>query len=73
MKRVYGTNVKTAVDSTGGFVSVDWFCPYCKGYNAGLYFSSNAEAFGGAFEIDHSCEKCGKTVTIVCTDAKELF
>ena len=73
MKRVYGSNVKVSTDSTGGFVHVDWECPYCGGYNAGFYFSSQSGILQGDFEIDHECDDCGKTVTIVCQDAEELF
>ena len=72
-KRVSGSNVKVSVDSTGGFVSVDWECPYCGGYNAGFYFSSDAETLVNDFELDHECEDCGKLVTIICKDAVSLF
>ena len=73
MKRVYGSNVKVSADSTGGFVSVDWECPYCGEYNAGFYYSSKGEVMQDDFEIDHECEECGRMVTIVCVDAEELF
>ncbi len=73
MKRVEGTNVKVHVDSTGGFIGVDWDCPYCGGYNAGIYFSNNAEILGSDFEMDHKCEDCNKMVTIECRNADTLF
>ncbi|MBQ0083212.1 MAG: hypothetical protein KBS52_00385 [Clostridiales bacterium] len=73
MARVEGSNIKVSVDSTGGFVSVDWTCPYCGEYNAGYYFSNDAETLGSDFEIDHDCEECGKSVTIECRGAEELF
>ena len=72
-KRVEGKNVKVSYDHTGGMVSVDWNCPYCGGYNAGFYFSSNTEALMNDFEIDHACEDCEKMVTIICRDAKPLM
>ena len=73
MPIVEGKNVKVTVDSTGGFVSVDWTCPYCNEENYGLYFSSNANAMSHDFEIDHECDSCKKIVTIECRDATELF
>lgn len=71
MRRTKGLNVKIEKDSTGGFISVDWDCPYCGGYNAGLYFASNVEELGSSFEVDHECDNCGKTATIECTDVKD--
>lgn len=73
MKRVKGLNVKVTTDSTGGFVSVDWYCPYCEEYNAGFYFSSNEDILNGDFEIDKECGNCNKIVTIECTDSDTLF
>ena len=73
MKRVIGLNVKVTTDSTGGFVSVDWYCPYCEEYNAGFYFSSNADILNGDFEIDKECCSCNKMVTIECRDSGTLF
>ena len=73
MRRSIGSNVQVSTDDTGGFVSVDWDCPYCGNYNAGFYFSSNAAAMRGDFEIDESCVSCGKMVTIECRDSSELF
>ena len=66
MKKVYGSNVKVMNDNTGGFISVDWDCPYCGDYNAGFYFTSNGEALQSDFEVDHECDSCNKMVTIVC-------
>ena len=65
--------LKLALIPRGGFVSVDWTCPYCGEYNAGFYFSSNAETLSSDFEIDHECEDCGKLVTIECRNADTLF
>lgn len=73
MRRVRGTDVKVDVDGTGGMVSVDWHCPYCGEYNAGFYFSSNAYVMSGDFEVDETCENCGKLTTIECCDAEKLF
>ena len=73
MKSVYGSNVKVSTDNTGGFVSVDWDCPYCGSYNAGFYFSDNYAVMQGDFEIDHECSDCGKKVTIICKNATSLF
>lgn len=73
MKRVEGRNVKVTVDSTGGFISVDWVCPYCGVENFGFYFSSDYRAMSSDFEIDHECDECGRMATIVCRDAEELF
>ena len=73
MRRVTGSNVKVKVDETGGMVSVDWECPYCGEFNAGFYFSSNAEAMSGDFEVDECCDDCGKMCTIECCDAELLF
>lgn len=71
MCRVKGLNAKIAKDSTGGFISVDWHCPYCGEYNAGFYFTSNIESLGNSFEVDHDCDNCGKTVTIECCDVED--
>jgi len=71
MRRVRGLDAKISKDSTGGFISVDWHCPYCGGYNAGFYYTSNVEALGSSFEVDHDCEDCGKTVTIECVDVED--
>ena len=38
MRRVRELNVRITKDSTGGFISGDWHCPYCGEYNAGFYF-----------------------------------
>lgn len=73
MKRIRGSNVKIDVDSTGGFISVDWYCPYCGEYNAGFYFSSNIVALQGDFEIDHECDSCDKMVTIECQNIGLLW
>lgn len=73
MKRTQGHNVKVDADNTGGFISVDWDCPYCNGFNAGFYFTRNAKALKGDFEVDEFCEDCGKKVTIICRDASKLF
>lgn len=73
MKRVKGSNVKVTTDSTGGFLSVDWDCPFCGEYNAGFYFSSKADVLSGDFEIDKECESCNKIVTIECRDLGTLF
>ena len=73
MKRVKGSNVKVTTDSTGGFLSVDWYCPFCGEYNAGFYFSSNVDVLSGDFEIDKECESCNKIVTIECRDVGPLF
>lgn len=73
MKKAIGRDVKVSTDPTGGFVSLEWDCPYCGEYNAGLYFSSNVGALSGDFEIDHECDECGKMVTIECRNAGELF
>ena len=43
MRRVRGVDVEVKKDDTGGFISVDWHCPYCGGYNAGLYFTTKAD------------------------------
>ena len=72
-KKVTGSNVKVSTDSTGGFISVDWQCPYCGGYNAGFYFSNDAETLNGDFEVDHECDECGRLVTIKCVGADSLF
>lgn len=72
-KKVIGSDVRVSYDSTGGFVSVDWKCPYCRGDNAGFYFSSDSETLSNDFEIDHECDYCGKLVTIICKDADTLF
>lgn len=69
MKRVHGTNVQVSKDETGGFIGVDWNCPYCGFDNYGFYFSSDVETMSGDFEVDHECEYCGKLVTIICEDA----
>lgn len=73
MKSVKGSNVKVTTDSTGGFVSVDWECPYCGDYNAGFYFSSKEDILNGDFEIDKECDNCDKMVTIECRDSGVLF
>ena len=73
MKMAYGSNVKVSTDCTGGFVSVDWDCPYCGSPNAGFYYSGSAGTMQRDFVIDHECDWCGKTVSIVCSDAEELF
>lgn len=73
MRRTKGLDVKVDIDNTGSFVSVDWHCPYCGGFNAGFYFSSNNIDTWWDFEIDHACDSCGKMVTIECTDAEKLF
>lgn len=70
MKKVQGSNVKLMLDDTGGFVSVDWDCPYCGSYNAGFYFSSDADTLSNDFELDHECDNCGEMVTIICEDAE---
>ncbi len=41
------------------------------GYNAGFYFTSNINALGDSFEVNHDCEDCGKTVTIECVDVED--
>lgn len=71
MRRVRGLDVRITKDSTGGFISVDWHCPYCGEYNAGFYFSSNAAALNDSFEVDHNCDSCGKMVTIECPDFED--
>lgn len=71
MRRVRGLDAKISKDNTGSFISVDWNCPYCGGYNAGFYFTSNINALGDSFEVDHDCEDCGKTVTIECVDVED--
>ncbi len=73
MRRVRGSNVKIHADETGGMISVDWDCPYCGEYNAGFYFTSNASALLGDFEVDETCGECGKMSTIECCDAEKLF
>lgn len=70
MRRVRGLNAKISKDDAGGFISVDWHCPYCGEYNAGFYFPSNVEALDSSFEVDHECDDCGKTVTIECVDVE---
>lgn len=50
---------------------MDWHCPYCCGYNAGFYFTSNVDALGSSFEVNHECDDCGKTVTIECIDVED--
>ncbi len=71
--RIKGKKVKVSVDSTGGVVSVDWTCPYCLSFNAGFYFSEDAEKFKSDFELDHACDNCGKVLTIECRNPKPLF
>ena len=73
MKKVVGSNVKVTTDSTGGFISVDWECPYCEEYHAGFYFSSKEDILKGDFEIDKECERCNRIVTIECRDSGILF
>lgn len=73
MKRAEGVNVCVDIDSTGGLVRVDWYCPYCGEYNMGFYFSSNTNALHGDFEIDHECDSCNRMVTIECTNSQPLF
>lgn len=68
MRRVRGRNVKIIGDSTGGFICVDWDCPYCGDYNAGFYFSSKGSLLANDFEVDHECENCGRMLTIECPD-----
>lgn len=68
MKTVRGSNVKVMVDSTGGFISVDWTCPYCNMYNAGYYFRDDSAALTNSFEIDEECDVCEREVTIQCYD-----
>lgn len=58
-------------NSTGGVISVVWHCPYCGGYNTGVYFTSNVDVLGDSFEVDHDCEDCGKMVTIECVDFED--
>ncbi len=69
MRRVRGLDVEVKKDDTGGFVSVDWHCPYCGGYNAGLYFTTKDDVLEYSFEVDHECCDCGETVIIECEDA----
>ncbi len=73
MKKVQGINLKVMYDNTGGFVFVDWYCPYCNGYNAGMYFSSKSVVLADDFELDHECDDCGKMVTIICENAEREY
>lgn len=74
MREVEGREVKVSRDSTGGFISVDWDCPYCGEYNATFAFANNeGDILGGDFVLEQDCEECGKTVSIICKDAAELF
>ena len=73
MKKNKGRNVQVKLDNTGGLIFVDWECPYCGGYNSGMYYSSDAKTLSDDFEVDHECDDCGKMVTIVCDDAEREY
>lgn len=73
-KRTKGRNVEVAYDSTGGFVQLDWTCPYCHEDNKDFRFAKQHEILAkGAFEINVTCDWCGKEVIAVCEKSRPMI
>jgi hypothetical protein len=73
MKRTTGRNVEIDYDSTGGFVQLDWECPYCHEQNRDFLFVAEYDVIKkGSFEIDVKCDFCNKQVIAECYGARRM-
>ena len=70
VKRTFATKWEDVIprDATGGFVGLDYTCPYCHYDNAEVIYidAGNIGKIDTDFETDQVCKICGKDVIVVC-------
>ena len=68
-KRTEGRNVQiVSKDETGASIGFDYTCPYCNedNYIVTLTAAGTSDILSGDFEVDQTCEECGKAVIVEC-------